>query len=141
MKTIKITHKKRENIIGRMRKTEILFLFLLLIFFRSSFAGSYQNTAHVFNLQIMPLISGVRSILAQVGPALSAMLFIIAGVFYAFGQILPPEKKAQFHTTAINVIIGAIVIAALSFASTSLASASTQLLSNFTVNSVNSTIH
>ncbi len=87
-------------------------------------------------LQVTPMLSQVQAILSQIGPSLSAVLFIVAGVFYALGQILPPEKKAQFHTTAVNVIIGALVIGALSVASTSLASASTHILSNMTANSI-----
>ena len=87
-------------------------------------------------LQITPVLNQVQSLLSQIGPALSAVLFIVAGIFYALGQILPPEKKAQFHTTAVNVIIGALVIGALSVASTSLAGASTHLLGNLTANSM-----
>jgi hypothetical protein len=48
--------------------------------------------------------------------------------------MLPPDKKAQFHTTAVNIIIGAVVVGALSVASTSLVTASTHLLSNLSVN-------
>lgn len=82
-----------------------------------------------------PLLSQldyIKTVLTQVGPALSAILFVIAGIFYAVGQMLPPDKKANFHTTAINIIIGAIVVGVLSVASTSLAIASTHLLSNVT---------
>jgi len=92
-----------------------------------------------YALQITPLLDQLRLILMQVGPALSAMLFVVAGIVYALGQLLPPDKKAQFHTTAVNIIIGAVVVGALSFASSSLASASTHVLSNFTItNSTNS---
>jgi hypothetical protein len=74
----------------------------------------------------------------QVGPALSAVLFVVAGIFYAIGQMLPPEKKANFHTAAVNIIIGAIVVGVLSVASTSLAVASTHLIGNLTA--INTTI-
>ena len=85
-------------------------------------------------LQIMPALGQVQLILASVGPALSGVLFILAGIFYAIGQMLPPDKKAQFHTTSVNIIIGAIVVGALSVASTSLVAASSHLLANLTVN-------
>lgn len=87
---------------------------------------------------IVAELSNIQLILTQVGPALSAVLFIVAGIFYALGQMLPPEKKANFHTAAVNIIIGAIVVGVLSVASTSLALASTHLLVNST--SINSTI-
>ncbi len=79
-------------------------------------------------------ISYARNLLAQIGPMISAMLFVIAGIFYAIGQILPPEKRASFHTTAINIIIGAVVVGALSVASEQLAVASTHIISNVTKN-------
>lgn len=94
---------------------------------------SYARYNYAASAQILSDLTQVKSVLGQLGPALSAMLFIVAGVFYAVGQMLPPDKKAHFHTAAINIIIGAIVVAALSFASTSLATSSTQVLSNFTV--------
>ncbi len=90
---------------------------------RFSYAGSAQ---------IITTIEGIKALLVQIGPALSAVLFVIAGIFYAVGQMLPPDKKANFHTAAINIIIGAIVVGALSVASTSLALASSHLLTNFT---------
>ena len=83
----------------------------------------------------VPLLSQldyIKAVLAQVGPALSAVLFVVAGIFYAVGQMLPPDKKANFHTASINIIIGAIVVGVLSVAATSLALASTHLLGNFT---------
>ncbi|HVC58222.1 MAG TPA: hypothetical protein VND15_01975 [Candidatus Acidoferrales bacterium] len=83
-------------------------------------------------------LDSVKSILSQIGPALSGILFVLAGIFYAIGQILPPDKKANFHTASVNIIIGAVVVGALSVASTSLAIASTHVLGNFTA--ANSTI-
>jgi len=70
----------------------------------------------------------------HIGPMLSAVLFIVAGIFYALGQMLPPDKKANFHTASINIIIGAVIVAVLSVASNGLAIASTHLLSNLTIN-------
>ena len=100
---------------------------LLLVFARISYGGAVA-------LDVLPVIDQVRLILTQIGPALSGVLFVLAGVFYALGQLMPPDKKAQFHTTAVNIIIGAIVVGVLSVASTSLASVSSQLLSNLTAN-------
>ncbi len=85
---------------------------------------------------IISTLSYIQQLLMEVGPLLSAVLFIIAGIFYAVGQLLPPEKKAIFHTTSINVIIGAIIVAILSVTSNSLALASTHLLTNLTANSL-----
>jgi len=96
----------------------------------SRFLIAYVNSATT--LTIISELSFVKDILSQIGPMLSALLFILAGIFYAIGQMLPPDKRANFHTTATNIIIGAIVVGALSVASNSLATASTHLLSNIT---------
>jgi hypothetical protein len=94
-----------------------------------------SNGAQVFvysssTIGIVSELAYIKSVLAQVGPILGAVLFIVAGVFYAVGQVMPPDKRANFHTAAINIIIGAIIISILSVASTSLAIASSHLLSN-----------
>ena len=103
-------------------------MLMVMVFFRPSYGATPQ---------IISDISQVKGVLGQLGPALSAMLFVVAGIFYAIGQMLPPDKKANFHTAAINIIIGAIVVGVLSFASTSLSTASTHILSNFS--QINST--
>src|SRR5580658_5219659 len=74
--------------------------------------------ASLVALQISTQLAGIQTLLSQLGPELAAALFILAGVFYAIGQIMPPDKKAAFHTTSVNIIMGAIVLAALSFAAT-----------------------
>ena len=117
---------------GRIAK-RIMHLLAPVLLFSLVLVGTAYGSSAAY-MQVMPELGQIKGVLSQVGPALSAVLFIVAGVFYAVGQMLPPEKKAQFHTTAINVIIGAVVIGVLSFASTSLATASTHLLSNVTAN-------
>jgi len=89
--------------------------------------------AAAFTFDIIGTLSYVQTLLMHVGPLLSALLFIIAGIFYALGQLFPSYQRASFHTTAIDIIIGAIIVAVLSFASNGFALASTHLLSNLTI--------
>lgn len=93
---------------------------------------TFVRLNYAANAQVLSDLNQVKSVLGELGPALSAMLFIVAGIFYAVGQMLPPDKKAHFQAAAINIIIGAIVVGALSFASSSLALSSTHLITNFT---------
>jgi hypothetical protein len=92
--------------------------------------------AATFTFDIIGTLNYVQQLLMHIGPMLSAVLFIIAGVFYAVGQLLPPDKRANFHTASINIIIGAIVVAVLAVTSNSLALASTQLLTNMSSNTL-----
>ncbi len=99
-------------------------------------AAGVTNAGGAYTLQVVTELGTVKAILAQAGPILSGVLFTVAGVFYALGQMMPPDKRANFHSTAVNIIIGAIVVGVLSVAATSLATASTHLLNNVTSNSV-----
>ena len=87
-------------------------------------------------LDIISTLNDIQSLLIHVGPVLSAVLFIVAGIFYAIGQLFPSNKRASLHSASIDIIIGAIIVAVLSVASTGLAVASTSLLSNATANAL-----
>lgn len=103
----------------------------------TAFLATVKYTyAATFTFDIIGTLSYVQTLLMHVGPLLSALLFIIAGIFYALGQLFPSYQRASFHTTAIDIIIGAIIVAVLSFASNGFALASTHLLSNLTVTNV-----
>jgi hypothetical protein len=93
-------------------------------------------TSGLVSLQIVPQLTGIGLILTQIATVLSICMFILAGIFYAIGQIMPPDKKAAFHSTSVNIVIGAIVLSALSFAATGLAGSASHLLTNATANSI-----
>ena len=98
----------------------------------SIFLKPAEGAMYVFD--IIGTLSAIQNTLMHIGPMISAVLFILAGIFYSLGQLFPPSRKAKMHSTAIDIIVGAIVIAVLSVASTSLAVASTHLLSDTIVN-------
>ena len=108
-----------------------LLMALLLVKSAYSYSGS---ATHFSALDIVTTLTSIQAVLARIGPLLSAVLFIVAGIFYALGQLFPPQKRATFQSTAFDIIIGAIIIAAISIASNGLAAASTNLLSNVTAN-------
>ena len=87
-------------------------------------------------LDITSTLNFIQSLLMHLGPILSAVLFTVAGVFFALGQLFPSHQRATFHSTAIDIIIGAIIVAVLSVAANGLALASSQLLSNVTTNTL-----
>ena len=128
--------KQKEKTGYRLRVRLIPMLKYLLLLLLG--VTTYARLNYAAGAQLVSDLDQVKAVLSQLGPAMSAMLFIIAGIFYAVGQMMPPDKKAHFQAAAINIIIGAIVVGVLSVASTSLALASTHLLVNST--SVNSTI-
>ena len=108
----------------------LILLFVLQIYLFSISNGASPMLLNSSTIGIVSELTYIKSVLSQVGPILGAVLFIVAGVFYALGQVMPPDKRANFHTASINIIIGAIIISLLSVASTSLAVASSHLLAN-----------
>ncbi|MDE1873703.1 MAG: hypothetical protein KGI04_01115 [Candidatus Micrarchaeota archaeon] len=106
------------------RYAKIMWLLLML------FSG--KSYAAAFSFDIIGTLTGIQNLLAHLGPVLSAVLFIVAGIFYAIGQLFPATKRANFHSTAIDILVGAIIVAVLSVASNGLALASTHLLTNIT---------
>jgi hypothetical protein len=108
----------------------LILLFVLQIYLFSISNGASAVLLNSSTIGIVSELTYIKSVLSQVGPILGAVLFIVAGVFYAIGQVMPPDKRANFHTASINIIIGAIIISLLSVASTSLAVASSHLLAN-----------
>lgn len=93
-------------------------------------------SATAVSLDIVGTLTSVQGILMHVGPVLSAVLFIVAGIFYALGQLFPSYKRASLHTMALDMIVGAVIVAVLSVTANSFALASTNLLSNFTSNTL-----
>ncbi len=102
----------------------------------SLFAGGRVVRAGFFSLDINSTLTYTQGILAQIGPTLSAVLFITAGIFYALGQLMPPTRRANMHSTAVDIIIGAVIVAALSVTAGSFAYASAHLLQNMSSNAL-----
>ena len=107
-------------------------LFILYVgFLRQAYAAPA-----LVSMDIISTLNSIQGVLMHVGPILSAVLFVVAGIFYSIGQLFPSSKRASLHSASIDIIIGAIIVAVLSVASTGLAVASTGLLENVTSNSL-----
>ncbi|MGC8676099.1 MAG: hypothetical protein ACP5T3_01095 [Candidatus Micrarchaeia archaeon] len=107
-------------------KVPLLMAFLLL----------RRAGAAALGFDIISTLNSVQALLAHVGPLLSAIMFIIAGIFFAIAQLFPTYKRASLHSTAADILVGAIIVAVLSVASSGLAIASTHLLTNITSNTL-----
>ena len=114
--------------LGVVRKAYVKVPLLLAVLL-----SSRRLYAAPVSLDIVSTLSSMQTLLAHIGPLLSSVLFIIAGIFYALGQLFPSIKRASFHSTALDILVGAIIVAVLSVASNGLALASTRLLTNITI--------
>lgn len=118
-----------ERSIGVLVKNKaILFPILVMV----SYLSNTTNAESYVSLDIISTLNYIQTLLMHIGPLLSAILFVLAGIFYALGQLFPSYQRASFHTTAIDLIIGAVIVATLSVTSSGFALASTHLLTNIT---------
>ena len=111
-------------------KAALIICTTALILPRIAYAQSFTS------LDIITTLNYIQGLLTRIGPILSAILFIIAGLLYAIGQLFPSHQRGSFHTTAGDMIVGAIILAVLSVTANSFALASTHLLSNVTASNL-----
>ncbi|MGB9703405.1 MAG: hypothetical protein ACP5HJ_03935 [Candidatus Micrarchaeia archaeon] len=79
---------------------------------------------------INSFLSDVKNTLTEIGPVMSSIMFALAGIVYAIAQLLPYDKKAKLDSTAINLIIGAIVVGVLTLASGNLATIAQRIVNS-----------
>lgn len=115
--------------IGVMLKNKTT-LFPILVM--TSYLSNTSSAGSYVSLDIISTLNYIQTLLMHIGPLLSAILFVLAGIFYAIGQLFPSYQRATFHTTAIDLIVGAVIVATLSVTSSGFALASTHLLTNIT---------
>lgn len=59
-------------------------------------------------------LTSMKGTLTEIGPILSAIMFVIAGIIYAFGQLQPAESRGRYQAWAMGLIVGGFVVGALS---------------------------
>ncbi len=73
-------------------------------------------------------LQNLQATLQQIGPALSAILFVLAGIIYAFGQLQPADARGKYQAWSMGLIVGGFVVGALSIAAPTLAAIAGGLL-------------
>lgn len=61
------------------------------------------------------LLSNIRDTLINIYPILSVILIILSGIVYGLSQAQPAEQRGKWQTTAISILIGGVIIAAIGF--------------------------
>jgi len=85
-------------------KRSALLLSMLVSFSAVAFASSSISTG-----PITAALCSVRMIVVQVLPTLALVLFFLAGLAYAAGQVFGAETKARAQNWAMSLIVGGIV--------------------------------
>ncbi|MCX8197971.1 MAG: hypothetical protein N3F07_02125 [Candidatus Micrarchaeota archaeon] len=77
---------------------------------------------------LVETLSGIESLLLQLGPIISVILIVLGGIVYGLAQTQPSDQRGKYITTAYAMIAGGIVVAAISGAATLIAQNSANLL-------------
>ncbi|MDD5022857.1 MAG: hypothetical protein PHU63_01685 [Candidatus ainarchaeum sp.] len=77
---------------------------------------------------IESLLTSISLSLMNIGPTLSLILILLAGIMYALAQAQPPEQRGKWVTWATNLLIGGIVLAVIVGGATVIRDISSQAL-------------
>lgn len=72
--------------------------------------------------------SNIAGFLTNIAPIISLILIILGGIVYGLSQTQPPEIRGKWQTAAMGILIGGIIIAAITGAATIIQSQSSNLL-------------
>lgn len=77
---------------------------------------------------VIETLTGIQSVLLQIGPILSVILIVCGGIAYGLAQTQPSDQRGKYITTAYALIAGGIVVAAITGAAGLIAENSANLL-------------
>ena len=62
---------------------------------------------------IETILTNVATFLSTIAPHISLILLILSGIIYGLAQTQPPEIRGKWQTTAVSVLIGGLIVAAI----------------------------
>jgi hypothetical protein len=72
--------------------------------------------------------TNIATFLTNIAPVISLILLVLGGIVYGLAQAQPPETRGKWQNTAISMMIGGVIVAAIAGAATLLVSTSAGLL-------------
>jgi uncharacterized membrane protein SirB2 len=72
--------------------------------------------------------TNIATFLTTIAPVISLILIVLGGITYGLAQMQPPETRGKWQTTAISMVIGGIIVAAIAGAATLIQRTSAELL-------------
>jgi uncharacterized membrane protein len=73
-------------------------------------------------------VSNVLGVLSSIAPGIAVILITLGGITYGLAQMQPGESRGKWQTVAISMIVGGIIVAAVTFAADYLVQMSGNLL-------------
>lgn len=72
--------------------------------------------------------SNIATFLTNLAPVISIILLVLGGIIYGVAQTQPPDSRGKWQTTAVGMMIGGIIVAAIAGAATVIQTTSSGLL-------------
>lgn len=77
---------------------------------------------------VVDIVVEWKRTLLVLGPAVSVILIVLGALVYGISQIQPAEKRGQWQSIAVSMIIGGIIVAAITGAAEMIEKQSENLL-------------
>jgi len=77
---------------------------------------------------VVDTLTGVQTDLTSVGYAFSIILIVLGGLVYGYAQMQPSDQRGKYITAAYGMIIGGIVVAAITGGAEAISTTSKTLL-------------
>jgi len=74
------------------------------------------------------LLTSISLTLMNIGPTLSLIMILLAGIIYALAQAQTPDKRGKWVGWATNLFIGGLILAAIVVGATSIRDVASQAL-------------
>lgn len=58
--------------------------------------------------------SNIASFLSTIAPVISLILIILGGIVYGIAQTQPPDTRGKWQTAAISMVLGGLIVGAIS---------------------------
>jgi predicted membrane protein len=81
---------------------------------------------NIMSLEIV--LSNIKDTLQNIAPIVSTILVILAGFVYGFSQLQPAEQRGRYIHISLGLLIGGIIIAAVSVGAEMITSVAQQTL-------------
>ncbi len=72
--------------------------------------------------------TNIATFLTTIAPVISLILLILGGIVFGLAQTQPPEMRGKWQTTAVSMMIGGVIVAAIAGAATIIQQTSAGLL-------------
>jgi hypothetical protein len=72
--------------------------------------------------------SNIANFLSTIAPIIAIILIVLGGIMYGLAQTQPPDTRGKWQTAAISMVVGGIIVGAISGAASFIQEQSTGLL-------------